>query len=95
MPSKGTTTELADLLLPLLKALVLLPNAVRVESGEKESTIFLTLFIDSSDRGRIIGKQGKLLQALRLIFQSVATLKGRNAVIEIKEAESVNSASGS
>ncbi len=82
----SASSQLVGLMSPLVKALVLLPNVVEIEVREKEATIFLSLSVDPSDRGRIIGKQGKILHSLRLLFQSIATIHGRNAVVEIRES---------
>ncbi len=81
----STSSQLYSLLLPMVRALVLLPDAVRIDVREKDRTVFFTLSVDPSDRGRVLGKQAKTLQALRLLFQAIATIHERNSSIEIKE----------
>ncbi len=72
----------------MVRALVLSPDAVRIDVREKDRTVFFALYVDPSDRGRVIGKQAKTLQALRLLFQAIATIHERNSFIEIKEEDS-------
>ena len=68
---------------------LLQPQTARleIEVVEKSDTIVFTLVVDPPDRGRVLGKQGKTIASLRAIFQSIATLHDRNAVINLRETD--------
>ena len=89
--ARSIPTRIDHLLLPVVKALVLLPDSVEIVISANDRSIVLTLTVDASDRGRIIGKQGKMLQALRLIAQSVAAVHDLNCSVQLNEAEQSSS----
>jgi hypothetical protein len=65
------------------KALVDNPNAVNVEMVEGERTIILQLKVAPEDVGKVIGKQGRIAQALRTLVRAVAVKQGKRAIVEI------------
>lgn len=65
------------------KALVDNPNAVNVEMVEGEKTIILQLKVAPEDVGKVIGKQGRIAQALRTLVRAVAVKQGKRAIVEI------------
>ena len=87
----NVSSQLASLMSTIVRSLVLLPDDVRIEIQERDNTILFFLSVDPSDRGRIIGNKGKIVHSIRLLFQSICTIHGRNAVIEIREFPSTNS----
>jgi predicted RNA-binding protein YlqC (UPF0109 family) len=75
----------AELLAWLAKQLVDNPDAVRVEQVEREDATVLELYVDPEDRGKVIGRQGRLARALRTIVRASATRSRRRIVLEIVE----------
>ncbi|MCX7832342.1 MAG: KH domain-containing protein [Actinobacteria bacterium] len=65
------------------KALVDNPSAVNVDVVEGERTIILQLKVAPEDVGKVIGKQGRIAQALRTLIRAVAVKKGKRAIVEI------------
>jgi predicted RNA-binding protein YlqC (UPF0109 family) len=72
-----------DLLEYLAKALVDHPDDVQVEVIEGERSVILQLKVHADDVGKVIGKQGRIAQALRTLVKAAATKQGKNAIVEI------------
>ena len=72
-----------DLLEYLAKALVDNPDDVHVKVIEGERSVILQLKVNDEDIGKVIGKQGRIAQALRTLVKASATKQGKNAIVEI------------
>ena len=61
----------------LVKSIVKEPDMVKVQQfgGEEDSTI-LEIIVHEDDRGLVIGKNGKMANALRTLIQAQAYIKG-------------------
>ena len=57
----------------IVKPLVDYPEDVRIETDENESRIVYKLFVHPEDRGKVIGKQGRVEKAIRTIVYSAAS----------------------
>ncbi len=57
----------------IVKPLVDYPEEVRIETDENSSRIVYKLFVHPEDRGKVIGKQGRVAKAIRTIVYSVAS----------------------
>jgi uncharacterized protein len=75
--------DMKDLLEYLAKALVDNPDGVEVTSVEGERAVILQLRVDPDDVGKVIGKKGRIAQAMRTLVKASATKEGRNAIVEI------------
>lgn len=60
-------------------------DEVEYKFEEKENAIEVTVLLDSSDMGKVIGKQGKIAKALRTLVSSATPRDSKRYVIEIKE----------
>lgn len=56
----------------IVKPLVDFPEEVRVETDENANRIVYKLFVHPEDRGKVIGKQGRIAKAIRTIVYSAA-----------------------
>ncbi len=72
-----------DLLEYLAKQLVDNPDDVQVEMIEGERSVILQLKVHPDDIGKVIGKQGRIAQALRTLVKAAGTKQGKNAIVEI------------
>lgn len=64
----------------LLIHLVDNPDAVRVEVTKEGDTDVYTLYVDPQDTGRIIGKNGKIINAIRALAR-VRAMKERSYIL--------------
>ena len=74
---------MAELLAWLAKQLVDDPDAVRVEQVEREDATILELYVAPEDRGKVIGRQGRLARSLRTIVRASAVREGRRVLVEV------------
>jgi predicted RNA-binding protein YlqC (UPF0109 family) len=81
--SNGQGVDMKELLEYLAKALVDNPDAVEVTAVEGEKSMILQLRVDPDDVGKVIGKKGRIAQAMRTLIKASATKEGRNAIVEI------------
>ncbi len=79
------SSELKTLVEQMAKALVDMPDKVVVNEVEGEQTTVLELIVDVSDRGKVIGKQGKTARALRTILTAVSTKLRKRSHLDIVE----------
>ena len=75
-----------DVLMEMVKSIVDKPDEVSIEVTEGENTQIYELRVGEGDVGKVIGKQGKNVGAIRTIL-SAATAKegGKRAILEIIE----------
>jgi uncharacterized protein len=73
----------AELLAYLARELVDDPAAVRVERGERDGALVLVLHVAADDVGKVIGRGGRIVRALRAIVNASATGLGRRVIVEI------------
>ncbi|HIY96325.1 MAG TPA: KH domain-containing protein [Candidatus Borkfalkia excrementigallinarum] len=52
---------------------------------EKGNAVEITVLLDESDMGKVIGKQGKIAKALRTLVRCASAKEGKKYNIEIKE----------
>jgi len=68
----------------LAKQLVDHPDQVRVERSEREDgEIQLELHVAEEDRGKVIGKGGRIARSLRTVVKASAVRSGRRVHVEI------------
>ncbi len=65
------------------KSLVDKPDAVWVEVDDDADETVLTLGVDSDDMGRVIGRDGRIANAIRSLLRVMATRDGRHVELEI------------
>ena len=76
---------MAELLAYLARELVDDPEAVRVETEERDGMLVLLLHVAPGDIGKVIGRGGRIVRALRTIMRATAVRDGRRVIVEIAE----------
>jgi hypothetical protein len=76
---------LAELLAFLARQLVDEPDAVRVETVERDGGIVLRLHVAPDDVGKVIGRQGRIARALRTVVRAGAARSRERVLLEIVE----------
>ena len=74
-----------ELLLTVAKGLVEDKDAVRVTVDEpnEEGIIVYHLVVADDDMGRVIGTQGRIAKAIRVVMRAAAVREGAKVMVEI------------
>jgi hypothetical protein len=67
----------------IAKAIVNAPDQVEVTEEQTEQGITLKLKVADDDKGRVIGKQGRIAEAMRTLIRVKAAKIGTRATLEI------------
>jgi uncharacterized protein len=67
----------------IAKAIVNAPEQVEVTEEQTEQGIVLKLKVADDDKGRVIGKQGRIAEAMRTLIRVKAAKTGTRATLEI------------
>ncbi len=78
---------MVELIEYIAKSIVEFPDKVQVKKEETSKGIELTLYVDANDMGRIIGRGGKIANAMRTVLKAVSTKENTNIYLEIVENE--------
>lgn len=74
--------------LALVKSIVTRPESVVIEKLDDEMGRLLVVKVSDADRGRVIGKKGKIAEALRTILRAAGYLADIRIGMKIYEPES-------
>ncbi|MCL4177331.1 MAG: KH domain-containing protein [Verrucomicrobia bacterium] len=69
----------------VVKGLVDRPDAVSVAVQERAGTTLYELRVHPTDAGKVIGKQGATIHAIRALLQAGAAKKGLRCAMELVE----------
>lgn len=72
-----------ELLEIIARALVDKPDEVTVTEVEEESSLVLELRVAQEDMGKVIGKQGKIAKAVRILIKAAAVKENKHVIVEI------------
>jgi len=72
-----------DLVEYIAKSIVNEPDEVKVEEEEDEEGITLKLQVADDDKGRVIGKQGRIAEAIRTLLRVKAAKASTRVRLEI------------
>jgi predicted RNA-binding protein YlqC (UPF0109 family) len=61
------------------------PELVKVRERERQDTVTLEVSLAPDDMGRLIGRQGRVANALRLLVKVAAARQGKQAILDITE----------
>ena len=75
--------NIKDLVEFVAKELVDDPSQVQVKVTESSSNINLELIVAPGDMGRVIGKGGRVANALRTLVRVAAVRQGKRATLEV------------
>ena len=71
----------------VVKALVDHPEQVEVREVDGDRVVVFELRLNQTDIGKVIGKSGRTIMAIRTLLTSAAAKQGKRAMIEIIEPE--------
>ena len=70
--------------------LVTNPDAVRVEKIKRHNLDVYKLYVDPSDMGRVIGRQGRVATAIRAVMHASASATQHRVALDIQEDHQEN-----
>jgi predicted RNA-binding protein YlqC (UPF0109 family) len=76
---------MTELLEFLARRLVDDPEAVKIETEEREGTLVFQLHVAKEDVGKVIGRQGRIARALRTVVRASAARSDHRVLLEIVE----------
>jgi predicted RNA-binding protein YlqC (UPF0109 family) len=72
-----------DLLEYIIKAIVAEPDAVTITEENSDEGLLIKLEVAPDDKGRVIGRQGRVAQALRTLLRVKAAKEDTRVRLEI------------
>ena len=67
----------------IAKSLATKPEEVKVTQVEEDGRVILRLEVAEEDKGKIIGREGRVAQAMRVLLRVAAVKEGTRAILEI------------
>ena len=67
----------------IARSIVSTPNDVKVTEETDSGGVVIKLEVNAEDKGRVIGKQGRVAEAMRTLLRVVATKEGKRVRLEI------------
>lgn len=71
----------------IVKSLVDQPDEVHVVETQSRNSTLLELSVAAPDMGRVIGKGGRIINAIRKLLQVAAAKQGKRASLELIEVD--------
>lgn len=63
------------------------PSSVKVTTREEDGETVVALSVAPSDMGKVIGRQGRIAKAIRMIVKAASVKDDKKYVVEIVEQE--------
>jgi len=77
--------QLEELVLVLARSLVDEPDKVEVSGTETNSRVDLELRVAQDDMGKIIGRQGRTIRAIRTVAKAASVKLGKRVTVEVPD----------
>ena len=74
-----------ELIEQIARTIVEKPDEVQVRAIEGEHAVVIELRVDRDDIGKVIGKQGRTITAMRTILNAARTQKEKRQILEVIE----------
>ncbi len=77
--------QLENLLLFLARSLVDEPEKVEVTGRETDSRVELTLRVAPKDMGKVIGRNGRIVKAIRAVMKAASVKANKRVNVEVAD----------
>ena len=74
-----------ELIEQIARSIVEKPDEVQVRAIEGEHAVVIELRVDRDDIGKVIGKQGRTITAMRTILNAARVQKEKRQILEVIE----------
>jgi predicted RNA-binding protein YlqC (UPF0109 family) len=72
-----------ELVMQLSKALVNHPEDVKVERIDRNNSTLIEITVNPEDVGKVIGKQGRIIKAIRMVVKACAIRDNKKVSVEL------------
>lgn len=79
--------QIGDYVQYVVEQLVENADTVNVTEQVEGDELFVDIEVDKPDRGRVIGKNGRLIRSLRVVVRAAAGRDGSTALVELVEED--------
>ena len=79
-----TTENMSEMVEYIAKALSDNPDDVKVSTKEDDNQIIISLELNEDDKGKVIGKGGRVAESIRSLLRVAAVKSITRAILEIK-----------
>ena len=79
----ASTAETEALVRFLVTSLVDAPDVVAIQTTESEESLTFEITLDSADVGKVIGRQGRIIKAIRTLARAAGSTASRQVEVEI------------
>ena len=63
------------------------PSSVRVEETRTDKKLHYSVAVNSQDLGKVIGKKGRTVKAMRVLLSALASMQNTQVTLEVLEPE--------
>ena len=77
--------QLEDLVRFLTKSFVDEPDQVEVSGTEEDSRVSLEIKVAQGDIGKVIGRQGRTIRAIRTVAKAASVKVGKRVNVEVQD----------
>ena len=67
----------------IAKSIASYTDEVKVTEEEEDGRVILRLEVAADDKGKVIGRQGRVAQSIRVLLRVAAVKEGTRAILEI------------
>jgi len=85
MPTPERREDMGELVTEIARALVDIPEEVRLEAVEGPEATAFRLHVAPSDTGKVIGKQGRIARSIRILLGAVSVKHRHRYTLDVIE----------
>ncbi len=74
-----------DMAIFLLTSLATKKDGVSVEVKEEQNSVYLTAKVDPADKGKVIGKDGCIIKAVRTVLSAAAAKANKKVSLKLED----------
>lgn len=79
----GGNADLDELVRLLVTSIVDYPDDVKIEKKVNEDGTLFEVTVHGDDVGKVIGRQGRIIKAIRTLVRAAASVNGSDAMVEV------------
>lgn len=69
----------------LLTSLAANKEAITVEMSEEQNNVYLTAKVDPADKGKVIGRDGCIIKAVRTVLSASASKANKKVTLKLED----------